>query len=136
MLPSGWYSNLITHNQQIVRMFGTTYYFKLLFFKMKPTMITLYIQLSNQHLSLFLLSTSSFYLEITSFVIANDIWCLIIKWWLLPCEFSCFFLSFYDCNFGSSQVNLCGSWAEKVGNPWFKELNIYCKCMNSNNFCL
>ena len=66
MFLSGWILIRITHTQQVVSMFGTTYCCKQLFSKMKHAKSMLHLQLSNHLLSdVFLLSTSSFNPDIT-----------------------------------------------------------------------
>ena len=68
ILLSGWFHNLITHTQQIVSMFVTTYFYKQLFSKMKQIKSILHSQLPNHHLSnVHLLSTSSFKSDMISF---------------------------------------------------------------------
>ena len=59
--------NLILHAQQVVSLFGNTYYCEQLFSKMKYTKSTLHLQQSNHHLSDRFLLTSSFNPDITSF---------------------------------------------------------------------
>ena len=69
ILPSGWFSKFITHTQQMVSLFGTTYYCEQLFSKVKHNKSTLYWQLSNHQLSdVLLLSSSLFYPDITCFL--------------------------------------------------------------------
>ena len=92
LLPGRFYK-LIIHAQQVVTKFGTQKKTEQLFFKMKHANSILRPEMSNHHFSgVFLLLTSLFNLDITFFMIANNIWCLINKLWLFPSEFSGFYL--------------------------------------------
>ena len=97
VLPSRLLPNLITHAQQVLSQFGTTYCCEHLFSKMKHAKSILHLQLSNYHLSdVLLLSTSSFNPFFKPFfLIANSI----INNYLVNCAVVfCFFVLFFlDC---------------------------------------
>ena len=73
VLLFGWFPNLITPTQQVVSMFYTAYSCEQLFTKIKHAKSMLCSELSNHHLSdVYLLSTSSFNLDIASFCICKQ----------------------------------------------------------------
>ena len=89
------YLDVITYTQQLVNMFGTSYYCE------QNEACQDYTAFTTLKSSLVWSALSvNLFLVLQVFVISNNFRCLINKLWLLPCEFSCFFfffLTFYDC---------------------------------------
>ena len=88
LLQSGRFSNLITCIQLVMSMFVTTFSGKLMFSKMLHANSMLHSQLSNHLMSnALLLPSTSFYSDVTSLIIANNV---INTLWLMLGDFAVF----------------------------------------------